>query len=150
MCMCVHVCIYICMYVCMYMYVCIYTHSHTHTCICMYIYIHTRTHIHIRYMCIYYIYAHTHIYVYMSKLINLLWTSYFYSWKCVCMLIDWSFNTFFLKGLYYFLYFFLGFVWTIQVFLESLFSGSVLLTVCTSIENWLPLHLLGSSGKILL
>lgn len=46
-----------------------------------------------------------------------------------------------------FFFFFLGFIWTIQVFLESLFSGSILLTVCASIENRLSLHLLGSSGK---
>lgn len=41
----------------------------------------------------------------------------------------------------------LGFIWTVQVFPESLFSHRVLLTVCTSAENRLPVYILGSSGK---
>lgn len=51
------------------------------------------------------------------------------------------------KAFIYFVFFILGFIWTVQVFLESLFSRRVLLTVCTSIENRLPVHVLGSSGK---
>lgn len=52
-----------------------------------------------------------------------------------------------IKEFIYFVFLILGFIWTVQVFLESLFSRRVLLTVCTSIENRLPVYVLGSSGK---